>query len=108
MGDISKSLLKAEWKAYIFENYDKMTTSANILQTQHVFKVKLQDEPNMYGLYTRIVGNGSSQVQGISFDASHAPTSYFESIWFILAITDAMNMILKLHDVSTSFQQSIE
>eukprot|EP00957_Ditylum_brightwellii_P110417 8420839-Ditylum_brightwellii.AAC.1 len=65
--------------------------STEILRDQPSFKVKLEDK-------------GSNQVHGIEFDASYALTSAFENIMFILAIDAAMNMALKLYDVSNVFQ----
>eukprot|EP00957_Ditylum_brightwellii_P119690 9131959-Ditylum_brightwellii.AAC.1 len=50
-----------------------------ILKAQPAFKVKLQDEENKYDLYTRTTANGFTQVHGNDFDASFAPTSFFEN-----------------------------
>eukprot|EP00957_Ditylum_brightwellii_P084267 6407009-Ditylum_brightwellii.AAC.1 len=107
MGEFTQSLLKTEWKASVFENYEEMTTSAIVLRAQPAFKVNLHDQPNMYELYTRTVDNDSSQVQGIDFDASNAPTSSFENIRFILTIAVAMNLTLKFNDTSNAFQQNM-
>eukprot|EP00957_Ditylum_brightwellii_P138364 10546373-Ditylum_brightwellii.AAC.1 len=60
-----------------------------ILNAQHAFKVKLQEEAKKYYLYTRTIANESTQVQGVDFDASFAPTSFFESIQLLLAIAAA-------------------
>eukprot|EP00957_Ditylum_brightwellii_P055539 4209031-Ditylum_brightwellii.AAC.1 len=78
MGEFNTTSHKAEWKESTFENYEKMDTSgtltapilhsnipsdAKILRSQSAFKVKLQEEANMYELFTRTAANGSSQVE---------------------------------------------
>eukprot|EP00957_Ditylum_brightwellii_P178210 13573914-Ditylum_brightwellii.AAC.1 len=95
MGDFSKDPFRTEWKDSIFKNHDKMNTSgAKILHTQPVFKVKLQNIPNCYELYTGTVANGLSQIQGIDFNVSYSPTSAFDNIRMIVAIAAAENMII--------------
>eukprot|EP00957_Ditylum_brightwellii_P035365 2681890-Ditylum_brightwellii.AAC.1 len=57
-----------------------LLSTIKILKAQPAFKVKLQEEENKYDLYTWTTANGSTQVQGIGFNASFAPTSFFENI----------------------------
>eukprot|EP00957_Ditylum_brightwellii_P014248 1072903-Ditylum_brightwellii.AAC.2 len=78
MGELAKATHKAEWKESMFKNYEKMDTSdtlttpslrsdlpsdSKILHTQPTFKVKLQEEANMYELYTCTSANGASQIE---------------------------------------------
>eukprot|EP00957_Ditylum_brightwellii_P010900 826083-Ditylum_brightwellii.AAC.2 len=109
MGDFSKDCFCAEWKDSIFKNYAKMNTSgAKVLRVQPAFKVKLQNTPNYYKLYTCTVANGSSQIQGIDFDVSYSPTSAFDNIRMVIAIAAAENMIIYSLDVSNAFQTNIK
>eukprot|EP00957_Ditylum_brightwellii_P212302 15367174-Ditylum_brightwellii.AAC.2 len=90
MGKFAKTTHKAEWKELMFENYEEMDNSgtltapllrsdlppdAKILFSQPAFKVKLQEEANMYKLYTHMAATGASQIEGIGFEASYPPTS---------------------------------
>ena len=62
----------------------------------------------MYELYTRTAANGSSQIEGIDFEASYSPTSFWENIRFLLAIAAAQRMKIFTIDVSNAFQTNIE
>ena len=123
MGDIAKSTHKSKWKESMFENYEQMNTAGTfstpflrkdlpptikILKAQPAFKVKLQDKANKYYLYIRTTANGSTLVQGIDFDASFAPTSFFVNIQFVLAIAAAETMSVFSLDVCNAFQTDIE
>eukprot|EP00957_Ditylum_brightwellii_P001537 119848-Ditylum_brightwellii.AAC.1 len=57
-----------------------LPSTIKILKAQPASKVKLQEEENKYDMYTQTTANGSTQVQGIDFNASFAPTSFFENI----------------------------
>eukprot|EP00957_Ditylum_brightwellii_P098021 7466253-Ditylum_brightwellii.AAC.1 len=85
MDEFSKTTHKAEWKESMFENYEKMDTfgtltapllrsdlpsDAKIIRTQTAFKVKLQEEANIYELYTCTAANNASQIEGVDFEAS--------------------------------------
>eukprot|EP00957_Ditylum_brightwellii_P007215 548166-Ditylum_brightwellii.AAC.1 len=124
MSNFAKSTNKSEWKESMFENYEKWIKSRTfsapflrkdlppsnikILKAQPAFKVSLQEGENKYELYTRTTANGSIQVQDIDCDASFAPTSFFENIRFVLAITAAEAMSVVTLDVSNAFQTNIE
>eukprot|EP00957_Ditylum_brightwellii_P180605 13756954-Ditylum_brightwellii.AAC.1 len=79
-----------------------------ILMTQHAFKVKLQEEQNMDELYVCTADNGSKQVEGIDFDSSYAPTSFFENTRCILAIAADEGMDIYTLYFSNDFQTNIE
>eukprot|EP00957_Ditylum_brightwellii_P106627 8134787-Ditylum_brightwellii.AAC.1 len=95
MGAFATTTHKAEWKESMFENYKKLDTSgtlttpllrsdlpsdAKILCIQPAFKVKLQEEANMSKLYTCTAANSASQIEGIAFEVSYSPTSFWENI----------------------------
>eukprot|EP00957_Ditylum_brightwellii_P103220 7867174-Ditylum_brightwellii.AAC.1 len=78
MGEFATTTHKAEWKESVFENHEKMdmsgTLTAPLLQsnlppnakifcTQFALKVKLQEETNMYKLYTCSAANSASQIE---------------------------------------------
>eukprot|EP00957_Ditylum_brightwellii_P187104 14250578-Ditylum_brightwellii.AAC.1 len=78
MVKFAKTTPKAEWKESMLENYKKIDTSgtltapllrsdlpsdAKILCTQTAFKVKSQEEVNMYELYTCASAKGASQIE---------------------------------------------
>ena len=123
MGKFVITTHKAEWKESMFENYEEMDTSgtltspllqsnlppnAKILCTQPAFKVKLQEEANMYELYICTAANGASQIEGIDFEASYSPTSFWGNIRFILVIAADQQMFLFTIDISNAFQTNIE
>eukprot|EP00957_Ditylum_brightwellii_P064493 4894329-Ditylum_brightwellii.AAC.1 len=123
MDEFAKTIHKAKWKESMFDNYEKIDTSgtltapllrsdlpsdSKIICTQPAFKVKLQEEANMYEFYTCTAANGASQVDGIDFEASYSPTSFWENIPFLLAIAAAECMCFFTIDVSNVFQTNIE
>eukprot|EP00957_Ditylum_brightwellii_P025448 1924181-Ditylum_brightwellii.AAC.1 len=57
-----------------------LPSNIKILKAQPAFQVKLQEEENKYELYIQTTSNRSTQVHGIDFNASFAPTSFFENI----------------------------
>eukprot|EP00957_Ditylum_brightwellii_P095249 7254874-Ditylum_brightwellii.AAC.1 len=85
-----------------------LPSDAKILCTQPTFKVKLQEEANMYELYTCAATNSASQIKGIDFEASYSPTSFWENSHVLLAIAAAEHMRLFTIDASNSCQTNIE
>eukprot|EP00957_Ditylum_brightwellii_P061843 4693507-Ditylum_brightwellii.AAC.1 len=59
-----------------------LPSDAQILYTQPAFTVKLLEEANMYKIYTCAAANIVSQTEGINFEASYSPTSFWETSAF--------------------------
>eukprot|EP00957_Ditylum_brightwellii_P172179 13107400-Ditylum_brightwellii.AAC.1 len=122
-GRLQQRSLLCRMEELYFQNHDKMNTygtfcapcqrtdipsGAKVLRAQLAFKVTLQNAPNYYELYTRMVVNGSSQIKGIDFDVPFSPTSAFDNIKMIIAIAAAENIIIYSLDMLNIFQTNIK
>ena len=72
-----------------------------------MFKVKYHLDGSLNKFKARLVARGFSQVQGVDFDQTFAPTVKFDSLRLFLAIVAVRNMEYHQVDINNAFTESI-
>ena len=72
-----------------------------------MFKVKYHSDSSLDKFKARLVARGFSQVQGIDFEQTFAPTVKFDSLRLFLAIVAVRNIDCHQVDVNNAFTESV-
>nr|GEX66655.1 retrovirus-related Pol polyprotein from transposon TNT 1-94 [Tanacetum cinerariifolium] len=73
------------------------------LNSEHIYKVKLDELGGILKNKARLVAHGYRQEEGINFKESFAPVARLDAIGIFLAFAAHMNMIVYQMDVNTAF-----
>ena len=72
-----------------------------------MFKVKYYSDGSFNKFKARLVARGFSQVQGVDFEQTFAPTVKFDSLRLFLAIVAVRNIECYQMDVNNAFTESV-
>ena len=76
---------------------------ANIVSCKWVYKTKEDSDGNTVRHKARLVARGFSQVEGIDYEETFAPTAKFATIRLIIALATSLHWPLEQADIDTAF-----
>jgi len=79
---------------------------ANIVTSKWVFKAKLHVDGSLDKLKARLVARGFSQMHGIDYEDTFAPTVKFDTLRIFMALTALENLECHQVDVNNAFTES--
>lgn len=102
------------WKTAINEEFDALRKNQTwdevepppgkkIISSRWVFRVKRSPDGLVSRYKARLCAKGFAQEKGIDYDEIFSPTTRFDSIRVLLAITAARNYEVKQFDIKTAF-----
>ena len=80
---------------------------ANIVTSKWVFKVKLHMDGTIDKFKARLVARGFSQIRGIDYEQTFAPTVKFDTLRLFLAIVAIEDLECHQVDVNNAFTESM-
>jgi hypothetical protein len=109
-----KSPLSDEWKRVEQEEIDSLISrkvwklvprpqGANIITNKWVYKTKEDSEGRTTRRKARLVARGFTQIEGIDYEETFAPTAKFVTIRLIVALATSLGWPLDQADVDTAF-----
>lgn len=81
--------------------------SANIVTSKWVFKVKMNIDGTLDKFKARLVARGFSQVYGVDYQETFAPTVKFDTLRLFLALVAAEDLECHQVDVNNAFTESM-
>ena len=102
-GEMWKDAIKAELTALAANSTWKEVVppkNANIVTSKWVFKPKMHTNGSLDKLKTRVVARGFSQMHGINYEDTFAPTVKFNTLCVFLALIALKN--LKCHQINVN------
>ena len=79
---------------------------ANIITCKWVFKTKQDSEGNTTRRKARLVARGFTQVEGIDYEETFAPTAKFVTVRLIISLATSLNWAMEQADIDTAFMWS--
>ena len=79
------------------------TENVHVIGTKWIFKNKTDEDGEIIRNKSRLVAQGYTQVEGISFDESFAPVARLEFIRILMSIACTMNFKIYQMDVKCAF-----
>ena len=109
-----KSPLADQWRKAEREEMDSLTSRsvwklvprpahANIISCKWVYKTKEDSNGNPIRHKARLVARGFTQVEGIDYEETFAPTAKFVTIRLIIALATGLGWPLEQADIDTAF-----
>ena len=109
-----KSPFAAEWAKAKQEELDSLYArkvwelvpcppNANIISNKWVYKTKEDSEGRAVRRKARLVARGFTQIEGIDYEETFAPTAKFATIRLIVALATSLNWPLDQADIDTAF-----
>ena len=74
-----------------------------MIGTKLVFRIKTDQDGNLDKYKARVVAKGLSQMEGVEFDETFAPTVRFDSLKALIAYATSLGLRMEQMDVSTAF-----
>ena len=87
--------------------YDELPLRRKAIGSKWVFKVKYHPDGSVARFKARLVAQGFSQVQGIDFSETFAPTVRRESLRIYLALCLMLNLIIHQVDIVGAYIESL-
>lgn len=87
--------------------YEQLPPDRKAIGSKWVFKVKYNTDGSVSRFKARLVAQRFSQVQGIDFTETFAPTVRRESVCIYLAICVALNLIIHQVDIVGAYLESL-
>ena len=78
-------------------------SNANIISCKWVYKTKEDSEGNLVRHKARLVARGFTQIEGIDYEETFAPTAKFVTIRLIISLATSLNWPLEQADIDTAF-----
>ena len=109
---------KDKWTSAINSEIDSLTTkntfkvidnpppNANLIDSKRVFKIKYNTDGSINKYKARLCARGFSQIKGIDYDNTWAPTGRYNSLRLFLSLVVFNNLDLNVVDVVTAFLNS--
>ena len=107
-GEMWKDAIKAELTALAVNSTWKEVIplkNANIVMSKWVFKPKMHTNGSLDKLKTRVVARGFSQMHGINYEDTFAPTVKFNTLCVFLALIALKNLKCHQVDVNNAFTE---
>ena len=109
-----KSPFAAEWAQVEREELESLLArnvwklvprphNANIITKKWVYKTKEDSEGRAIRYKARLVARGFTQIEGIDYEETFAPTAKFVTIRLIVALATSLNWPLDQADIDTAF-----
>ena len=76
---------------------------SNVIDSKWVFKVKYDEEGGVTKFKARLVARGFSQVYGVDYEETYAPTVHYSSLLVLFAITARQGWHLHQLDVVSAY-----
>ncbi len=78
-------------------------TNANVITCKWVYKTKEDSEGNTVRRKARLVARGFTQVEGIDYEETFAPTAKFVTVRLIISLATSLNWSMEQADIETTF-----
>ena len=77
--------------------------NANVITCKWVYKTKEDSEGNTVRHKARLVARGFTQVEGIDYEETFAPTAKFVTVRLIISLATSLNWAMEQADIDTAF-----
>ena len=109
-----KSPFAEEWRRAELEEIKSLTdrkvwdlvprpTHANVISCKWVYKTKQDAEGNIIKRKARLVARGFTQIEGIDYEETFAPTAKFVTIRIIISLATSLDWPMEQADIETAF-----
>ena len=76
---------------------------ANVISCKWVYKTKQDAEGNIIKHKARLVARGFTQIEGIDYEETFAPTTKFVTIRIIISLATSLDWPMEQADIETAF-----